>query len=36
MDELLTNGKEFAELYRIQQEGLKFIKVGDWYGIFRL
>lgn len=29
MDELLTNGKEFAELYRIQQEGLKFIRVGD-------
>ena len=29
MEQLLSNDKKFAELYRIQQEGLKHIRVGD-------
>ena len=29
MEQLLKNEKQFAELYKIQQEGLKYIRVGD-------
>lgn len=29
MQQLLDNQKEFAELYKIQQEGLKYIRIGD-------
>ena len=29
MEELLKNEKQFAELYKIQQEGLKYIRIGD-------
>ena len=29
MQELLDNNNKFAELYKIQQEGLKYIRIGD-------
>ena len=29
MEELLDNNNKFAELYKIQQEGLKYIRIGD-------
>ena len=29
MEQLLENQKQFAELYKIQQEGLKYIRIGD-------
>ena len=29
MQQLLDNNNQFAELYRIQQEGLKYIRIGD-------